>query len=180
MQCIGAHMQSGKAEPGLVYANILATNVMSDGTSASITAPNGSAQEELINRTVKKSGISASSVDYIEAHGTGTVLGDPIEVESLADVLNESRNESVIVGSVKANIGHLEGAAGIAGIIKTIFVHCHRVVTPNAALKTLNPLIQKTIDTKEFAVRFPTDSESLPNSVDHKNAGRQEARREQR
>ena len=138
-------MQSGKAEPGLVYANILATNVMSDGTSASITAPNGSAQEDLINQTVKKSGISASSVDYVEAHGTGTALGDPIENKSLAEVLNKSRNVSLIVGSVKTNIGHLEGTVGIAGIIKTVLVLCHEVGTPNAVLETLNPTATKNL-----------------------------------
>ena len=156
-------VQSGKAEPGLVYANILATNVMSDGTSVSITAPNGAAQEELINRTVKKSGISASSVDYIEAHGTGTALGDPIEMEALAEVFACSRSQSnpLMVSSVKANIGHLEGAAGMAGLIKTVLVLGHVIVPPNAALRTLNPLIRKTVESKRFAVSFPTRPQPL-------------------
>ena len=135
-------MQSHMAKPGLVYANILATSVMSDGASASITAPNGEAQEKLINQALEKSGIPASSVNYIEAHGTGTAMGDPVEVDTLAGKFSEykSKPNPLIVGSVKTNTGHLEGAAGIAGVIKSVLVLVHEVVPANAALKTLNPI----------------------------------------
>ena len=148
---------------GSVYANVLGTSIMSDGASASITAPNGSAQKTLIKKALKASGLFPSDMDFVEAHGTGTALGDPIEVETLAEVYARSRCESNIlpVSSIKANIGHLEGAAGMAGLIKAILVLGHEVVPPNAALETLNPLIRKTIEKKEFNVVFPIQCKTL-------------------
>ena len=136
---------------------------MSDGKSASITAPNGSAQKKLMEKALKVSNVKPSFVDYIECHGTGTALGDPIEVEALAEVFSQFRSQSnpLIVGAVKANIGHLECAAGISGLIKAALVLGHRCALPNAALDTLNPLIKKTIDSKEFAILFPTGSQPL-------------------
>merc|ERR1712115_608760 len=102
-------------DSGLVCATLLGTNVKSDGKSTSITAPNGLAQQNLISKTHEISGIKSNDVDYIEAHGTGTSLGDPIEVDALAGVFENARKDSnpLLVGSVKANIGHLECAAGI-------------------------------------------------------------------
>lgn len=104
---------SNDAKPGSVYANVLGTSVMSDGKSASITAPNGVAQEKLILKALETSGVNPRDVDYIEAHGTGTKLGDPIEIEALSNVFGASHTESrpLVVGSIKSNIGHLEGAA---------------------------------------------------------------------
>ena len=94
------------AKSGSIYANILGTGVMADGTSASITAPNGSAQKKLIERALEVSNIKLSDIDYIEAHGTGTTLDDPIEIEALTEVLAQSRSQSkpLIVGSVKAKL----------------------------------------------------------------------------
>merc|ERR1719253_1852148 len=131
---------------------------MSDGKSASITAPNGSAQEKLIKRALDASGINTTDVDYIEAHGTGTALGDPIEIEALAEVFAESRSEShpLTIGAVKSNIGHLEWSAGIAGLIKAVLVLVYESVPPNIGLKELNPLIAKTIQTHDFPIEFPT------------------------
>ena len=97
---------------------ILGSSVNQDGASSGLTAPNGSAQTELLKTAWKKSGIDASDLGYIETHGTGTELGDPIEAKAIAEALGE-RKSPVFIGSVKTNIGHLEGAAGIAGIIKT-------------------------------------------------------------
>ena len=95
-----------KAKSGSIYANILGTSVMSDGTSVSITAPNGSAQKRLIEKALQTSNLKPSGVDYIESHGTGTALGDPIEVEALAEVFDTSRSQSnlLTVGAVKSNI----------------------------------------------------------------------------
>ena len=151
------------AKPGSIYANVLGASVMSDGTSASITAPNGSAQEKLIKRALEASGIKPNDVDYIEAHGTGTALGDPIEVEALAEVFAESRSEShpLMMGAVKSNIGHLEGAAGIAGLIKAVLVLAHESAPPNAGLEELNPLIAKTIQSHDFPIAFPTEVEPI-------------------
>ena len=110
-----------------VYAHIIGTIFMADGNSASITAPIGLAQERVIRQTLKVSGMQAEDVDYIEGHGTGTVLGDPIEIEAIAGVFATSRKRSIrshslVVGSVKSDIGHLEMAAGMAGLIKAILV----------------------------------------------------------
>lgn len=92
-----------------------------DGRSAGLTVPNGPAQAELINAALADSGLRAADVDYVEAHGTGTRLGDPIEIESLGQVFAERpADHPVLVGSVKANIGHLEAAAGVAGVIKVV------------------------------------------------------------
>ena len=138
------------AKSGSIYANVLGTSVMSDGTSASITAPNGSAQKKLIKRALELSNLEPRDIDYIEAHGTGTALGDPIEVEALSEVFSRSRSQSnpLIVGAVKANIGHLEGAAGIAGLMKNVLILGRGVVPPNGALANLNPLINETIKSK--------------------------------
>ena len=78
-------MPTNGAKSSSVYANVLGTSVMSDAASASITAPNGSAQQRLIKKALKESGINPSDVDYIEAHGIGIALGDPIEIEALAE-----------------------------------------------------------------------------------------------
>ena len=81
---------SNKAKPGSIYANILGTSVMSDGTSVSITAPNGTAQKRLIDKALQTSKLKPNDVDYIECHGTGTALGDPIEVEALYGISQRS------------------------------------------------------------------------------------------
>ncbi|KAL7554746.1 hypothetical protein ACHAWF_018278 [Thalassiosira exigua] len=159
------------AKPGSIYANVLGASVMSDGASASITAPNGSAQKQLIMRTLESSGIEPSDVDYIEAHGTGTALGDPIEMTALAEVFATSRPKTcppLMMGSVKSNIGHLEHAAGIAGLIKAVLVLAHETVPPNAGLKKLNPLIDETIAIHDFSVEFPTDLQPLGRGGDAK------------
>eukprot|EP00584_Thalassiosira_punctigera_P001363 CAMPEP_0172527556 /NCGR_PEP_ID=MMETSP1067-20121228/2201_1 /TAXON_ID=265564 ORGANISM="Thalassiosira punctigera, Strain Tpunct2005C2" /NCGR_SAMPLE_ID=MMETSP1067 /ASSEMBLY_ACC=CAM_ASM_000444 /LENGTH=3313 /DNA_ID=CAMNT_0013311309 /DNA_START=123 /DNA_END=10064 /DNA_ORIENTATION=- len=157
-------------KPGSAYASVLGASIMSDGKSASITAPNGAAQEKLIRRALDVSGIKAEDVDYIEAHGTGTVLGDPIEIEALAEVFAHSRSSSqpLFVGSVKSNIGHLEGAAGMASLIKAVLVLTHECAPPNASLETLNPLIDKIMVSHNFDVKFPTKVES----VTHEESGK--------
>ena len=101
---------------------IRATAVGHNGTSSGLTAPNPKAQEKVIRQALQRAGISAEEVAYLEAHGTGTELGDPIEIQAAAAALAESRDASnpLLVGSVKTNIGHLEAAAGMAGLIKVL------------------------------------------------------------
>lgn len=102
-----------------IYALILGSATNHDGKSSGLTVPNGLAQELVIRDALKNSGIKPEDVDYVEAHGSGTKLGDPQEVQALANVF-KGRANKLLIGSVKTNIGHTESAAGIAGMIKVI------------------------------------------------------------
>lgn len=93
-----------------------------DGRSSGLTAPNGNAQRQVISQALSAARLSADQVSYVEAHGTGTSLGDPIELEALQAVYGKNRQMPLNIGSVKSSIGHLEGAAGIAGFIKTVLM----------------------------------------------------------
>lgn len=122
-----------------VLAVIRGSCVNQDGRSNSLTAPNGPAQEALVRGALKSAAIAPRLVGYVEAHGTGTRLGDPIEIEALAEVLGEGRDAPLYVGSVKTNLGHLEAAAGIAGLIKAVLCVQHGVVPAHLNFSTLNP-----------------------------------------
>ncbi|MDB9369216.1 beta-ketoacyl synthase N-terminal-like domain-containing protein [Nodularia spumigena CS-586/05] len=126
-----------------ILALIKGSAVNQDGRSNGLTAPNGLAQQRVIRKALQKAGITADQLSYVEAHGTGTPLGDPIEFESLKAVLMESRlpNHSCLVGSVKTNIGHLEAAAGIAGLIKVVLSLQNEEIPAHLHLKQLNRLI---------------------------------------
>jgi len=112
-----------------------------DGHTNGITAPNGLAQRAVIQRALRDAGVDGAAIGYVEAHGTGTALGDPIEVEALADTLGKGSAVSCYLGSVKTNIGHLEGAAGIAGLIKAVLVLQHGQIPANLHFSSLNPYI---------------------------------------
>ncbi len=126
-----------------IWAVIAGSAVNQDGRSNGLTAPNGRAQETLLRTALRASGISPHDVGYIEAHGTGTALGDPVEAGALAAVFGERRRAELplVVGSVKSNIGHLEVAAGIAGLIKAVLCVHHRQIVPNLHFRRLNPHI---------------------------------------
>ncbi|MBF0240945.1 MAG: SDR family NAD(P)-dependent oxidoreductase [Desulfamplus sp.] len=114
-----------------------------DGASSSFTAPNGSAQQDVIRLALEDARISNLDVDYVEAHGTGTKLGDPIEIQALGAVYGEGRpkDRPLWVSSVKANIGHLEAAAGMASLIKTIMVLNSGTIPSQVGFENPNPLI---------------------------------------
>ena len=115
--------------------------VRQDGKSASLTAPSGLAQQALIRAALADAGATASDVDVLEAHGTGTSLGDPIEAGSLASTVLVERapDEVLAAGSGKANVGHTEPAAGMTGIVRLASALGHGLGTPNAQLRVLNP-----------------------------------------
>ncbi|MDI9818026.1 MULTISPECIES: type I polyketide synthase [unclassified Legionella] len=141
-----------------ISAVIRGSCINQDGTSNGLTAPNGLAQEALIRKSLHHAKVPPQEVDYIESHGTGTKLGDPIEIAALGAIFSNQRSthNPLIIGAVKSNIGHLEAAAGIAGLIKTVLVLKHKLIPANLHLRAVNP----HIDTKGFSVVFPT--ENLP------------------
>ena len=128
-----------------ILAEIRGTAVNQDGRTNGLTAPNGLAQEAVIRSALQNAGVSAAEVGYVEAHGTGTPLGDPIEIRALQNVFSETaggQHEPLWVGSVKASIGHLEAAAGMAGLIKAVIQCGSGEIFPTANFETLNPLIK--------------------------------------
>jgi acyl transferase domain-containing protein/acyl carrier protein len=131
-----------------ILAVILGSATNHDGPSGGLTIPNGPAQEAVIRAALANAGVQASEIGYVEAHGTGTRLGDPIELQALSSIYS-----SCAVGSVKTNIGHLEAAAGIAGLIKTVLALRNQTIPPHLNFAVPNPLIpwdrlQFTIPTK--------------------------------
>ncbi|MCT2594589.1 acyltransferase domain-containing protein, partial [Streptomyces sp. N2-109] len=114
-----------------VYAVVRGSAVNQDGASGGMTVPNAAAQTAVVRQALERAGWAPQDVDYVEAHGTGTPLGDPIEVHALAEALGPDRPQTspVLIGSAKANIGHLEAAAGAAGLLKTI-LSLHRGEIP--------------------------------------------------
>lgn len=127
-----------------VLAVLRGSAVNSDGRSNGLTAPNPLAQADLLRSAYASSGVDPSSVDYVEAHGTGTPLGDPLEAGALATVLGREPDRPLLLGSVKSNLGHLEGAAGIAGLLKVVLAMTHRRLPPSLHFREPNPHIDFT------------------------------------
>ncbi|HKM52304.1 MAG TPA: beta-ketoacyl synthase N-terminal-like domain-containing protein, partial [Isosphaeraceae bacterium] len=126
-----------------IYAVIRGGAVNQDGRTNGLTAPSRLAQEAVLRGAYWQAGVSPGQIDYVEAHGTGTLLGDPIELAALGAVLSEGRDldRRCALGSVKTNIGHLEAAAGVAGLIKTALALHHRVIPPSLHFSQPNPHI---------------------------------------
>ena len=126
-----------------IRAIIRATGVNQDGRTPGITQPNSKAQESLIRATYAAAGLDMASTRYFEAHGTGTSLGDPLEASAINASFGSqrSRDDPLYIGATKSNIGHLEGASGIAGVIKTILVLEKGIIPPNIWFEKPNPRI---------------------------------------
>lgn len=122
---------------------IIGSAVNQDGHTSGITLPNGNSQKEVMRMACKNAGINPSDVTYIEAHGTGTASGDPIEANAIGTVycIESKRENPLWVGSCKSNIGHTESASGIVGLIKTILCLKNKQIPPNLHLEKLNPSI---------------------------------------
>ncbi|MDZ8262102.1 polyketide synthase [Nostoc sp. ChiQUE01b] len=135
-----------------ILALIRGSAVNQDGNSNGLTAPRGIAQQAVIHQALVNAGVAPAAISYVEAHGTGTALGDPIEVNSLQSVLMSGRssNQPCAIGSVKTNIGHLESAAGIAGLIKVVLALQHQEIPGTLHLQQLNPKI--TIQDTPFSI----------------------------
>ncbi|QRO00045.1 alpha/beta fold hydrolase [Archangium violaceum] len=139
---------------------VLGSAINNDGFSNGLTAPSPAAQELVLRDAYANAGVDPRDVQYVEAHGTGTVLGDPIEASALGAVLGAGRpaDRPLLLGSVKTNIGHLETAAGIAGLIKTALALKNRTVPPNLHFEIPNPYI--AFDA--LHLKIPTSREPWP------------------
>ena len=136
-------LQDALADNDNILALIRGSAINQDGRSGGITVPSGIAQEAVIKKALTSAGVEPGQVGYVEAHGTGTKLGDPIEVQALASVYGKAHTKKspLYIGSVKTNVGHLEAAAGIIGIIKAILILNHGEIPPSLFFSNPNPLI---------------------------------------
>ena len=143
------------ASGGPVLAVVRGSAVNHDGRSNGLTAPNGPAQEEVVRRALAAAGVGPLEVGYVEAHGTGTPLGDPIEVRALGRVLaaGRDRRHPLVVGSVKTNLGHLEAAAGVAGLIKAVLTVQRGEIPAHLHFQEPNP----HIPWDDLAIEVPTE-----------------------
>ena len=134
-------LADAEADGDRIWGTIRGSALNQDGASAGLTVPNGAAQERVIRAALQRAGVQASDIDYLEAHGTGTEVGDPIEIDATAAVYGAGRDmdRPLLIGSVKTNIGHLESAAGVAGLIKTVLAINRGVIPRHLHFHNPNP-----------------------------------------
>jgi acyl transferase domain-containing protein/NAD(P)-dependent dehydrogenase (short-subunit alcohol dehydrogenase family)/SAM-dependent methyltransferase len=124
-----------------VWAVIAGSAMNQDGRSAGLTAPNGPSQQAVIEQALAVAGVDPATVGYLEAHGTGTSLGDPIEMNAALAVYGGERSLPLLIGSVKTNIGHLEAGAGVSQVMKAALAVRHGEIPPHLHLRNMNPLL---------------------------------------
>ena len=153
-------LREAEADGDRIWALIRSAAVNHGGASAGLTVPNTPALVEVIEATLSQVGVAPSEVDYLEAHGTGTTVGDPIELNAAAAVYGRAReaDRPLLVGSVKTNIGHLEAAAGVAGLIKAALVVKSGVIPKHLHFRDPNP----GIDWQRLPVRVTTEETEWP------------------
>ncbi|KAL3448148.1 hypothetical protein BJX65DRAFT_317699 [Aspergillus insuetus] len=146
----------------VIRAVIRSTGSNSDGRTPGIAQPSREAQERLIRETYAKANLTPTMTRFFEAHGTGTAVGDPIEAAAIGAVFGSHRNpdEPLYVGAVKSNLGHLEGASGVAGVIKAVIALEKGIIPPNANFEKVNP----RIDAPLLGLAFPTRAVPWPSS----------------
>ncbi|WP_052375398.1 type I polyketide synthase [Chondromyces apiculatus] len=152
-----------------ILAVLRGSAVNHDGRSNGLTAPNGPAQEEVLRQALASGDLRPAQVAYVEAHGTGTPLGDPIEIGALAKVFGEGRgpDRPLLVGSLKTNIGHLEAAAGIAGVLKVVLGLQHGEIPPHLHFTRPSPYIAWS----DIAVKVTSEGVSWPQGYERRLAG---------
>ncbi|GEP43695.1 type I polyketide synthase [Brevifollis gellanilyticus] len=145
-----------------IHAVVKGSAVNSDGHTTGISLPSGEAQARLVREACAVAGIKPSEIGYVEAHGTGTAVGDPIEAHALAEALCEGRAEPLSVGSVKTNLGHLETASGVAGLVKAALVLKHGRIPANLHFENPNPHIdfealklKVSMGNEDFPAKYP-------------------------
>lgn len=145
-------LEDALADGNHIWGVIRGSAVNHGGRGQSLTAPRVMAQQDVIASAIQEAGVDPTSISYIESHGTGTYLGDPIEVEALTRTFRmyTEKTQYCFLGSVKTNIGHLVSAAGVAGVIKVLLMMKHKKIPPLLNFKTINPLIP--IDSTPFRI----------------------------
>lgn len=152
-----------------VMAIIEGSAVNNDGASSGITVPNIHAQEEVIKQALAQAGIQPADIDYVEAHGTGTALGDPIELHALHAALGKQREAEspLLVGSIKANLGHLEPVAGVTGLAKILLCLQQETLVPQVHFNTPNP----RVEWDRLALKIVTELTAWPSQGKGRHAG---------
>jgi acyl transferase domain-containing protein len=154
-------MSDAVRDQDTIRAVVRSTASNQDGRSPGVTQPTKKVQVELIRAAYENAGLSLGSTRYFEAHGTGTPVGDPIEASAISEVFTRYRSpdDPIYIDAVKSNIGHLEGAAGIAGLLKSVFVLERGIIPPNIWFEKPNP----KIPAEEWNFKFPTAATVWPN-----------------
>jgi acyl transferase domain-containing protein len=157
------------ADRDTILGLVRGSAVNQNGPSGGLTVPSAAAQQRVIEQALAQAGVSPTEVDYVEAHGTGTSLGDPIEIETLARVYAEGRTpeQPLLTGSVKTNIGHLEPASGVAGLIKVLLSFRHEKIPAHLNFTHPNP----HIDWKTIGVRVADTATAWPKTERRRIAG---------
>ena len=134
-------LEDAEKDGDRILGVIKGSAINQDGKTNGLAAPNGNAQRSVIQEALANANLQANEVDYVETHGTGTILGDPIEAEALSATYGKQRDQNLLVGSVKTNIGHLEPVAGMAGLIKILLSLEHQQIPKNLHFNKPNPHI---------------------------------------
>ncbi len=162
-------LSDAQADGDNIMAIVAGSAINQDGRSAGLTVPNGPSQVDVLRAALAEADLEPSDIDYVEAHGTGTPLGDPIELQAIAEALGTGRESTdpVLVGSCKTNFGHLEAAAGIAGLLKVIVSLQHRTVPQNLHFDEPN----SRLDWDALPLRVPTSTQPWPDRAGPGRAG---------
>ena len=160
-------LRDAEADGDRIWGVIRGSAINQNGASAGLTVPNGPAQERVLEEALSRAGVAPAEVDYLEAHGAGSALGDPIEVRAAAAVYGRGRDPErpLVLGSVKANIGHLEWAAGIASLIKTVLAMHQRVIPRQVHFRNPSPEIdwdRLPVKVASSDTPWPTVADRLP------------------
>ena len=157
-------LKDAEADGDRIWGLILGSAVNQNGVSAALTVPNGAAQERVLEEALSRAGVAPSEVDYLEAHGTGSELGDPIEVRASAAVYGSGRdsNRPLLLGTAKTNIGHLEAAAGVAGLIKVLLAMKQGVIPKHLHLENPSP----HVDWNRLPVQVTSEATAWPPAAD--------------
>ncbi|HTL34798.1 MAG TPA: beta-ketoacyl synthase N-terminal-like domain-containing protein, partial [Kofleriaceae bacterium] len=155
-------LSRAQADGDRIHALVLGSAVNQDGRSNGLTSPSRWSQEEVLRSAYRRAGVAPGSVAYIEAHGTGTLIGDPIEAAALGAVVGEGRTSPCLLGSVKSNLGHLESAAGVASVIKSVLALTHGTIPPSLHYTVPNPYARLA----ERALEVATEPRPLPRKTE--------------